>query len=189
MNFQTMSKQRRFVLIASVIGVVSIFLPWISVEFLGSNFGSANGFHGKGVIMFLAFAGAGVICLLNDQTKPLDKTMWLVTLALGALNLLLAIIFLSDISQALGLVGFGFWIALAASIAVPLFTWMYRAPGDTLQSGFDSLKQNMQSTGGGTQSSSQPKSSKMDELEKLIDLKNQGKITEEEYQQLKSKIM
>ena len=31
MNFQTMNKQRKFVLIAAAVGVISMFLPWISI--------------------------------------------------------------------------------------------------------------------------------------------------------------
>ena len=34
MNFQTMNKQRKFVLIAAAIGVISMFLPWISISIL-----------------------------------------------------------------------------------------------------------------------------------------------------------
>ena len=32
MNFQTMNKQRKFVLIAAAVGVISMFLPWVSVS-------------------------------------------------------------------------------------------------------------------------------------------------------------
>ena len=84
MNFQTMNKQRKFVLIAAAIGVISMFLPWISVSVLGYS-QSVNGMHDKGILVFLCFAASGIIAYLGDQTKNLDKTMWTVTLLAGAI--------------------------------------------------------------------------------------------------------
>jgi len=67
MNFQTMNKQRKFVLIAAAVGIISMFLPWIS--FFGF---SINGMHGSGIVVFLCFAVSGIISLLGDQTKNLE---------------------------------------------------------------------------------------------------------------------
>ena len=86
MNFQTMNKQRKFVLIASAVGIISMFLPWFS--FFGYHI---SGMHGIGILVFLCFVVAGVISYLGDQTKNLDKTMWLVTLLCGALATLIII--------------------------------------------------------------------------------------------------
>lgn len=55
MNFNTLHKQRKAILIAAVIGVIGVFLPWITVGFLGQNIHS-NGFHGIGILAFLALA-------------------------------------------------------------------------------------------------------------------------------------
>jgi hypothetical protein len=81
------------------------------------------------------------------------------------------------------------WLALAVSIGIVAFAWLYKNPGDTLQNAFDSLKGNISSSTAGTTSKPPTGTSKIDELEKLIELKNQGKITDEEYQSLKSKMM
>jgi len=93
-------------------------------------------------------------------------------------------------SDAIGLVspGIGLWISLAASVGILAFAWIFKSPGDTLQNGFENLKKSMSLA-----DSKEPKStaggSKVDELERLIELKNQGKITDEEYQVMKSKIL
>ena len=87
MNFQTMSKQRKFILISAAVGIIAMFLPWVS--FFGF---SMNGMHGDGFIVFLCFAGAGVVAFLGDQTKTLDKTFWFIALACGGLASLLMII-------------------------------------------------------------------------------------------------
>lgn len=64
---------------------------------------------------------------------------------------------------------------------------MVKNPGDTLQNAFDGLKKNMASNS--KPSCPTAGSSKVDELEKLMELKNQGKITDDEYQAMKSKLM
>lgn len=199
MNFQAMHKQRKFVLIAALAGVISIFLPWISTRglFAGLN---VNGFSGGGVIVFIGFIVAGAMAFLGDQTKAMEKNMWLIALVASAIALLFCIIRFSQISgNSLGIVspGYGLWIAAAASIAALASAWLFRNPGDTLQSGFDSLKKNITSatsnTGAGTTTNTPPpttnRTSGIAELERLIQLKNEGKITEEEYQEMKGKIM
>lgn len=136
MNFQTMSKQRKFVLIAAAIGVIAMFLPWISLGFLGS----VNGMHGEGILVFLCFLGAGGVCLLGDQTKSLDKTFWFVALACGGLATVIMVINFLRALDALSLFSFGFYLAILASIAVLGAAYMFRSPGDSIKSGFDSLK-------------------------------------------------
>jgi len=192
------------ILIAAAIGLISVFLPWI--KFSASMFGneiaseSINGFHGWGVLAFLAFAVACVLSLMGDQTKTLDKTMWMVTLAMGVVALFAVVIRLLN-SGPVEMVaevkfGFGIWIALAASLGTLAAAWMFKNPEDTLKDGLESLKKGIaipsNSTPGGA--STPPRqapggNSRMDELERLIKMKNEGKITEEEYQQLKSKLL
>jgi hypothetical protein len=189
MNFQAMSKQRKFLLIAALAGIVSIFLPWHTAGGIFEGF-NVNGFHGVGVLVFFLFAAVGVLAIIGDQTKALDKTMWLITLAAGAISLLCIIARIAGAGDAFGILkpGIGLWLALAISLGIIAFAWMYRNPGDTLQNAFDGLKKNMASN---TTTPSRPAStgSKVDELERLIELKNQGKITEDEYQAMKSKLL
>jgi hypothetical protein len=206
MNFQLLNKQRKMILIAAAIGLISVFLPWITMS--ASMFGneiaseSRNGFHGSGVVVFLAFAVAVILSLMGDQTKTLEKTMWFVTLAAGAVALLFVVISLINSSGgpegAIADIkfGFGIWIALAASLGTVAAAWMFKNPEDNLKDGLESLKKGIaipsNSTPGGaaTPPRQAPNSnSRMDELERLIRMKNEGKITEEEYQQLKSKLL
>lgn len=190
MNFQAMSKQRKFLLITAAAGIISIFLPWHTAGGIFEGI-SVNGFHGLGVLVFFLFAGAGVLAIIGDQTKPLDKTLWLITLAAGAIALLCVIVRVSGAGDAFGILkpGIGLWISLAASIGIVAFAWLYKNPGDTLQNAFENLKGNISSASNPTPAQPKTGSTKIDELEKLIELKNQGKISEEEYQNLKSKII
>ena len=195
MNFQAMHKQRKLILIAAAIGVISVFLPWISVSMMGMG-KSINGFHGFGILVFIAFIGAGLVCLAGDQTKNLDKTMWMIAIAAGAIALLGVVISLAksanDVDGGFGFVeasfGIGIWLALIVSVAIVAVAWMFKSPEDSIKSGFESLKKSIPIT---NVNATPPvdKTNKIDELEKLIDMKNKGAITEEEYQQLKSKLL
>jgi len=144
MNFQTMNKQRKFILIAAAVGLISIFLPWVTVSFGGFGGGSVNGFHGSGILVFLGFAGAGVVSYLGDQTKTLEKTMWMVALLAGGVAALFTVINLVNIlTTSYVSAGFGLWVAVAACAGILYSAWMYKNPGDDIKSGFDSLKKDI----------------------------------------------
>lgn len=145
MNFQTMNKQRKFVLIAAAVGVISMFLPWISISLLGFT-QSVNGMHGSGILVFLCFAVSGVIAWLGDQTKNLDKTMWTVTLIAGALATLIVIWYIIDASgNAFGsFLGFGVYIAALAAIGVLLAAYIFRSPTDNIKDGFSSIRKDIE---------------------------------------------
>lgn len=147
MNFQTMNKQRKFVLIASAIGIISMFLPWISVSVFGYS-QSVNGMHDKGILVFLCFAASGIIAYLGDQTKNLDKTMWGITLIAGALALLLIIWFYfqaSDSYMGASFVGFGLYISALASLGILISAYVFRSPTDNLKDTFNTMKKNIES--------------------------------------------
>ena len=203
MNFQTMNNQRKFILISAVIGIISIFLPWFSAGAFGFSV-HINGFHGWGILAFLAFIVSIIIALMGTQTEALDKTVWLAALISGAVALLSVIITMLSSSGGFGFIsagfGFGIWIALAAAIGVTIFAWMFKNPAHDFKGGFESLKKTVSASAASfskpnTASSVPPDTSpvasqnKIAELERLSKLKENGSITEAEFQQLKSKLL
>lgn len=186
MNFNTMSKQRKFVAIAALVGVIAMFLPWASVSAMGYS-NSVNGLNGVGYLAFLAFGGAIAVSMIGKQDDNLDKRMWIVALGCGAIALLITLYALVDLPSGGGFVsveiGIGLFLSLAASAGVVACAWFFKRPDDTLQSGFDALKNEM-----GSNNYTPPPTSKVDELAKLADLKAQGKITDAEYEDMKSKL-
>ena len=140
MNFQTMSKQRKYVLIAAAAGIIGVFCPWVSI------FGfSVNGFHGVGIFIFLCLAAAGAFTLMGDQTKNLDKTFWMITLIAGGIAALIMIINLFNAMGGLSAVSFGFYLTLLGSVGVTAAAFMFRSPEDNIKGGFDSLKKDIDS--------------------------------------------
>lgn len=101
MNFQTMNKQRKWMLIAAAVGVVSMFMPWFKISFLGMG-SSQNGMHGNGILVFICFLAGGIIAFLGNQEKSLDRPMWMLAIvasALAALALLVVTIIFRDKSH------------------------------------------------------------------------------------------
>ena len=138
MNFETMSKQRKMILIAAAVGVIAMFLPWTS--FAGF---TASGMRGGGIIVFICFLGAGFLSFTGDQTTNLNRMNWMLTLIAGGIALLITIINYFDAPKAL--VGYGLYLALAAAIGILAFAYLNRSATDTFQSGFETLKEGFNS--------------------------------------------
>lgn len=197
MDFNSLHRQRKIILIAALVGLVSIFLPWrvLSSSFLGAS-ESYNGFRESGILAFIAFLVVSGIALWGEQTKPLDKNLWFAILIAGALAFIGAVI---NVARTAGKgngfvdlnIGFGCWLALVASFVVIGAAWMLRASDQSLKDGFDSLKKSISSMNASNPPGSPlgPSANKVEELEKLARLKNEGHITEEEYERMKAKIL
>jgi uncharacterized membrane protein len=193
------------------VGIISVFLPWAKVSVSFAEFTNIrNGFYNYGIAAFLGFLASAAVVLFGDQTKTLDKSMWIVSMIAGAISLLFIILFMGDLSQIMkspidtsGLVkisnGFGIWIALASSIGIVAFAWLFKNSGDNLKSAFDSLKKDISiavsSVSKASINAKTPENNpaqgnnKITELERLSKLKESGSITEEEFSELKSKIL
>ena len=135
MNFQTMSKQRKFILLAAAVGVIAGFLPWktVSAGIFGAGMGQGvSGLHGIGLLALLAFIIAGILAVAGDQTKPLDKSSWQGVLVAGAVALVCAIVNIINTSgSGFGFVqvsvGFGCWMAVVAALGVAGTAWMFKS--------------------------------------------------------------
>ncbi len=147
MNFQGMSKQRKFLLVSSAVGFISMFLPWVSISMFGYT-QSVNGMHKEGILVFICFVVTGIIAFVDDEKKNLDKTMWTLTLLAGVIALLFTIWYYLEITNSLigsALVGFGIYIAAIAAIGILVSAYLLRSPSDNLKDGFDSLKDGLKS--------------------------------------------
>ncbi|MEP7253507.1 MAG: hypothetical protein ABI683_14045 [Ginsengibacter sp.] len=147
MNFQTMSKQRKFVLIASAAGVVSMFLPWVSISLFGYS-QSVNGMHDIGILVFLCFAAGAAIAYLGDQTKNLEGNMWAIVLVAGAIAILSVIYFYVRLSNSVvgsSFVGFGLYFSAIAAIGVLGSAYMFRSPSDNIKDTFNHIKKDIES--------------------------------------------
>src|SRR4051812_44299236 len=124
MNFQTMNKQRRFILLASVSGIISVFLPWVDTAF--HNY---NGFNVFGILVLLCFITSGTISIVGNKKLPLYNS-WIIALTAGCIAVLVIAIFflikLDSILSIMSVFSYGFFIALLASIGVITAAFIFR---------------------------------------------------------------
>ncbi len=143
-----MSKQRKFLLVFSAIGFISMFLPWVSnFSFFGYT-ESANGMHREGIVVFICFIVTGFIAFIDDQKKNLGKSAWTITLITDCIALLIIIwyfLVLEIISPGSAFVGFGLYIAAIAAIVILFSTYLLRSQTDNIKEGFESLKEDLKS--------------------------------------------
>jgi hypothetical protein len=160
MNFQTMSKQRKYVLISAAIGFISIFLPWFSIPIFGFN-QSVNGMHDKGILVFLCFVACGVIAYLGDQSKNLEKNMWAITLVAGALALLITIWFYFQATNNFmgsSIVGLGVYFSAIAAIGIIASAWLFKSPTDNIKDSFKSIRKDVENRMSTTENTTSPPS-------------------------------
>ncbi|HYG51259.1 MAG TPA: hypothetical protein VD905_10170 [Flavobacteriales bacterium] len=135
MDFTTMHSQRKFILIAAAVGAISMFLPWFSIFSI-----HVNGMHNEGILAFFGFVAAIVFSLMGDQKTEMETRFWMISFLSAALACLIIVIsFLRMLGAGFGYMGFGLWIAVAASIFLVYCTLTKKRAGDTLQKGFDAL--------------------------------------------------
>jgi len=123
-----MNKQRKFVLIAAVVGIISMFLPWSS--FFGNSF---NGIHSSGgILVLLCFVASAIVASLGDQTKNLDTAFMIITLISGAIALLGILYFYialgnNPIFGQVTRTSFGLYFAALAAIGILASTYIFRS--------------------------------------------------------------
>lgn len=139
MDFQTMNKQRKLMLIFSLIGLIAMFLPWVRISFLGMGT-SVNGMHDMGIVIFICFLGCGLLSLAGKQDLALDKSMWLISLILSGVAALIMIIFFFKSTDVMSFLSFGFYISAIAALGLLFIVYQYRVPGYSIGDSFDELK-------------------------------------------------
>ncbi len=158
MNFQTMSKQRKFILIAAAAGVISMFLPWVSISLFGYT-QSVNGMHDMGILVFLCFLASTAIAYLGDQTKNLERNMWGIVLAAGAIAVLSVIYFYFKMSNSImgsSFVGFGLYISTIAALGILGSAYMLRSPTDNIRDSFNNIKKDIENKMGNSGKTNEP---------------------------------
>ena len=121
-------KQKLYALIAAGIGLIAMFLPWWKISFggifnVGGMGASINGLHGLGILVFLGFAGAGVLSFLGDKTKPFDGQFKLIAAGCFAGAALITLI---QFLRASSFTGIGIWLSLIAGIGGAVIVYVLK---------------------------------------------------------------
>jgi hypothetical protein len=127
-----MNKQRKAILIASGLGVLASFSPWVKVPLVGSINGTSG--DGDGWITFVLFAMTLVISLLGEKTKAIAGGLFygailpgLIAGVIGALNIIdiNSKIAKSGLSGSIS-IGFGLYLVVIAGFALPILGFLIK---------------------------------------------------------------
>ena len=112
LNIKFTTKPNMLILIVSVVVLITVFLPWWSVSYLGFS-ASTNGFHSGGILTFLA-ALAGIALAFLDIPNARYRV-----LAVGGVGILALLgVIIAFTAYGGSSMGWGRIIALIASLAL-----------------------------------------------------------------------
>lgn len=120
----TFEKNKLYVLIGSVVGIIATFIPWIVADFFGQTM-ARSGFEGDGKIVAVLFAIIVTLTLLGDRGTELSKERRLISFILAAINLLIVFVTLINIYNVefvnIAKPGFGIFLTIVSTAAVMTF--------------------------------------------------------------------
>jgi hypothetical protein len=122
-----MHQQRRLILTTAVVGVISIFLPWIKISLFGFS-KILDGMHGIGIVAFCCFIAIAVLSFIGKTTNSQNQTIWGITLVAGAGAFISTVIFFIKASNPVSgsSAEFGIYIACLAALGVLAFAYFFR---------------------------------------------------------------
>lgn len=201
MNFKIMNRQRKFILIASASGIVSAFLPWANICVHGIS-KIINGFHGYGILVFIIFVCVSVIVCAENLLTVHEKNLLFFIKAAGAMALyfiISEIITFSEIMTVeMGFAGVnykpGIWVATGTAITIVLSATLCKRNEQKVKNETKGFKRSISIPATAVPGKKMYKKSSLAEneiigLDNLTLLKENGSISEEEFQQLKSKLI
>ena len=122
-----MHKQRLIIIGAAIVGVISAFLPWATIDAGMFGSGSVNGIEGDGLLTLIAFIIAGVLACLGNQKEPITsdaKFKWGIVVA-GAAAALIAVIAVMNVSSVpLSSAGFGVYLSILVGAIVAVIPFL-----------------------------------------------------------------
>ncbi len=200
MKTKRITWRRIGILIAAALGIASAFLPWVTFPAINK---SMNGFNGSGILVFCVFMGILLISLLYHELQLEGKTFLLFTTSAGISALLFIIIQLIDVACFTSLLtnletryDAGIWLKMSAAFLVIILSMDFKLRLKTPQRKIPLKPFENEISIPATfvdNKNTYPRLSLQKKkdigLEKLISLKQSGYITEEEFLQLKSKLI
>src|SRR5437868_3941772 len=67
-----LAKQKLYSLIVAGVGLITLFLPWLTVRYGGYGGASINGLHSWGLVALLGVGAVAAACFMGDRTKDFD---------------------------------------------------------------------------------------------------------------------
>jgi hypothetical protein len=124
-NFNVLSIQKKYIIIAAVIGIIAAFLPQFTIN--GTSIGSISAFYI--FFRFIIFAIPIFLCLRDDKTKNLKGGKFyfaIIPPALMAVSMLVTVGGGNDEHDKVFSYQFGYYLVMLATIAIPIIGFLYK---------------------------------------------------------------
>ena len=126
MNFQKLSNQRKSVLLFSICGIFSMFLPWQKTSLLPID-ETSNGMHDNGIFIFLLFLICGFLAVIGNPGKKLERVNLVIISICGIISLsILAFMYSNSTDTFFASLIFGFYFTALSVIAMLGFMFLYQ---------------------------------------------------------------
>lgn len=109
------------------LGIVSLFMPWVSVMGFGASLMSSN--SGTAFVFIILFAVIMVLSLLEGIEKPFDNNKAWGVLIVSAISLVINILNIFSFSKAASFgasIGIGYYFCFLVSIALTVLAYMVK---------------------------------------------------------------
>lgn len=125
-----MNKQKLYIVIVSVIGMLAAFMPWINVEAYRFSVQNVSGIQGDGKITLVLFAVACALCFIGNKQEKLSQQFTYGLWAVGVVNVIIFFVLIMNANSfskstfGLGSVNLahGAYLTLLAAIGILVFS-------------------------------------------------------------------
>lgn len=108
-----MNKQRIYILISGIIGVLAAVMPWATINTFGQTIYSVAGIDGGGKTTFVLFGIVCALCFVGNKQEKFTKQFEYGLLGLGGLNVFIFMTVLMNVND----FGYGFGTFVNVSVA------------------------------------------------------------------------
>lgn len=187
-----MEKQRIVILILSIVGILSTFSPWLNIPIWGGVNGLSEPMKGIGWFSLLCFAFTLIISFVGELNRPLNNRVFFILPSFASVGIAFYVVLSIRIKMTemaendfFGIssvfsVGYGLYLTILCSISMLIL-------GIVLGNKDSMKKEIVQSESKNNLTDNhQDKISQLQQLKQLLD---DGVLTEQEFEEQKSKIL
>lgn len=146
-----MHKQRLFITVGAAIGIISAFLAWISISFLGRSvsFSGISSDAGSGGFITLGLSAAAIAIVMTqgDRSKELDAKLKKAVAGIGGAIILYMLYYMFIRMEGnIGFLGIGGWLTLLAGIGILAVPFVIKGDGGFEMPNKDTIKADLEGT-------------------------------------------
>lgn len=92
-----MNKQKLYIMIISIIGMLSTLMPWVNANVFGSKIYTAAGVEGNGKFSLIIFGAVCALCVIGNKSEKIITQYLYSIWVLSAINIIIFIVWMNEI--------------------------------------------------------------------------------------------